>query len=53
LSSLIVSVPTSLVLPSLSVAKNDSIVMPSALITTLVVAACTVVEGIGFAPVAE
>ena len=46
LSSLIVKVPTSLTLPSLSVAKNDSVVVPSLLMTTFVVAAFTVVDAI-------
>ncbi len=39
--------PTSLVFPSLSVAKKLSVVMPSPLITTFVEAPFTVVEAIG------
>ena len=46
-------VPTSLVLPSLSVAKKLSVVIPSALMTTFVVEAFTVVWAIGCPPVAE
>ena len=53
LSSLTVYVPVSLVFPALSVAKKLSVVTPSPLITTLVVEPFTVVDAIGWPPVAE